>query len=220
MRHEGGRRAAWVPCVSRPSAPVTNVCNRIYSEFQCGRREGGPARRARPPAGRNLTRLAWRSVLRPGKALRTRCSRHQPWLWAAALASRALRTSRAPARPAAHAPCAPRAQEATRSSDSPSQGRGQSSPARSESPTELSQAPSVTELSQAPSVTELSQVPAGGDEAQASPRTRVKGRAAHSPSTAQTPPHNQPAVQRPAGQPPAALDLAEEALLQALVGRS
>ena len=69
-------------------------------------------------------------------------------------------------------------------------------------------------------MTELSQVPAGGDEAQASPRTRVKGRAARSPSTAQTPPHNRPAVQRPAGESPAALDLVEEALLQAHVDRS
>ena len=96
-------------------------------------------------------------------------------------------------------------QEATTgSSDSPAQRRGQNSPARSDSPTELSQAPSVT----------------GGDESQASPRTRVKGRAAHSPSTAQTPPQSRPAVQRPAAQPAAALDLAEEALLQELVGRS
>ena len=63
-----------------------DTCNRIHSEFMAVRSEGsGPSRRARPPAGRNLTRLACRSVLRPGKALRTRCSRHQPWLWAAAL---------------------------------------------------------------------------------------------------------------------------------------
>ena len=120
-------------------------------------------------------------------------------------ASSALRTSRAPARPTAHTSCAPRVQEATTgSSDSPAQRRGQNSPARSDSPTELSQAPSVT----------------GGDESQASPRTRVKGRAAHSPSTAQTPPQSRPAGQRPAAQPAAALDLAEEALLQELVGRS
>ena len=123
-------------------------------------------------------------------------------------ASSALRTSRAPARPTTHTSCAPRVQEAT--SDSPAQRRGQNSPARSDSPTELSQAPSVTELSQ---------VPAGGEESQASPRTRVKGRAAHNPSTAQTPPQSRPAVQRPAAQPTAALDLAEEALLQELVGR-
>ena len=127
-------------------------------------------------------------------------------------ASSALRTSRAPARPTTHTSCAPRVQEATTgSSESPAQRRGQNSPARSDSPTELSQAPSVTELSQ---------VPAGGDESQASPRTRVKGRAAHSPSTAQTPPQSRPAVQRPAAQPAAALDLAEETLLQELFGRS
>ena len=188
--------------------PVTEF---TPNSWRCGRRESGPSRRARPPAGRNLTRLAWRSVLRPGKALRTRCSRHQP-LGHSAGPSRALRTSRAPARPTTHTSCAPRVQEATTgSSESPAQRRGQNSPARSDSPTELSQAPSVTELSQ---------VPAGGDESQASPRTRVKGRAAHSPSTAQTPPQSRPAVQRPAAQPAAALDLAEEALLQELVGRS
>ena len=62
--------------------PVTEF---TPNSWRCGRRESGPSRTTRLPAGRNLTRLAWRSVLRPGKALRTRCSIHSTSPWAAAL---------------------------------------------------------------------------------------------------------------------------------------
>ena len=190
-----------------------DTCNRIHSEIHGGAVGG----KAVPVAEHGLQQVGILLVspgvqscalgrrCAQGAAATSPCSGPQRCL-------RALRTSRAPARPTTHTSCAPRVQEATTgSSDSPAQRRGQNSPARSDSPTELSQAPSVTELAQ---------VPAGGDESQASPRTRVKGRAAHSPSTAQTPPQSRPAAQRPAAQPAAALDLAEEALLQELFGRS